>query len=138
LWHAPALFNQALQEAIDLAASLGILLGAPPPFHGVEEFGHRHCPAPWESAVILGNGDVAACCVPGTVMGNLHEQTMEEIWHGDRYRALRTRINSPSPPLPCAVCPMFRRTGNKGSYLQHSARSASDPANPKQENAQWV
>lgn len=123
LWHQPDSFNQVRAEAVALAASLGLAMGAPPPFHGIVETGHRHCPAPWESAVILGNGDVAACCVPGTIMGNLHEQSMEEIWAGERYRALRTSINSPAPPKPCSSCPMFRRTGNKGSYLQYSART---------------
>lgn len=123
LWHQPEIYNRIREEAVALAASLGLAMGAPPPFHGVEEAGHRHCPAPWESAVILGNGDVAACCVPGMVMGNLHQQSMEEIWAGDRYRALRSSINSPTPPKPCSICPMFRRTGNRGSYLQHSARA---------------
>lgn len=123
LWHHAARFNQVREQAVALAASLGLAMGAPPPFHGVAEAGHRQCPAPWESAVILGNGDVAACCVPGTVMGNLHEQSMEEIWSGERYRMLRAAVNSPSPPKPCSICPMFRRTGNKGAYLQHSARA---------------
>jgi radical SAM protein with 4Fe4S-binding SPASM domain len=122
LWHMPETYNRIRAEASALAESLGLAMGAPPPFPGVEEEGHRHCPAPWESAVILGNGDVAACCVPGTVMGNLNEQSMEEIWSGPRYREFRVRINSPSPPRPCSICPMFRKTGNKGSYLQHSAR----------------
>jgi radical SAM protein with 4Fe4S-binding SPASM domain len=129
LWHRPKAYNQARREALELAGTLGLLLGAPPAFHGCEETGHRPCPAPWESAVILGNGDVAACCVPGTVMGNLHEHSMEEIWKGARYRELRARINSASPPKPCSICPMFRKVGNKGSYLQHSARTdgGTDP-----------
>jgi len=123
LWLQPDKFNHIREEAAALAASLGLAMGAPPPFHGIAETGHRHCPAPWESAVILGNGDVAACCVPGTVMGNLHTQSMEEIWAGERYRALRAGINSPAPPQPCSICPMFRRTGNKDAYLQYSARA---------------
>lgn len=126
LWHRQEAYNRAREEAVALAASLGLAMGAPAPFHGIEETGHRHCPAPWESAVILGNGDVAACCVPGTVMGNLHHQSMEEIWAGEPYRALRAGINSPTPPAPCSICPMFRRTGNRGSLLQHSARAAAE------------
>jgi len=62
----------------------------------------------------------------GTVMGNLHHQSMEEIWAGEPYRALRAGINSPTPPAPCSICPMFRRTGNRGSLLQHSARAAAE------------
>ncbi|WP_420138109.1 radical SAM/SPASM domain-containing protein [Sphingomonas sp.] len=133
LWHQPELFNRLRTEAINLAAFLGLMMGVPPPFHGVAERGHRHCAAPWQSAVILGNGDVAACCVPGTVMGNLYEQSMEEIWRGPHYRRLRETINSDAPPSPCSICPMFRRPGNKGSYLQYSARVAAD----EPEVSQW-
>lgn len=126
LWHTPGAFNRARLQAIELAASLGLPMGVPPPFHTVQEVGHRFCNVPWVSAAILGNGDVAACCVPGTVMGNLHEQSMEEIWTGPRYRAFRAKVNSDTPPRPCSFCPMVRRVGNRGSYLQYSARRMED------------
>jgi radical SAM protein with 4Fe4S-binding SPASM domain len=71
--------------------------------------------------VVLGNGDVAACCVPGLVMGNLNENSMEEIWDGPRYRELRATVNSSKPLPSCASCPMFRQVDNPDSYLIHSA-----------------
>ena len=108
LWNTPQAYNAARSRAIELARALGLALGAPPPFHPVAEIGHRFCPAPWESAVVLGNGDVAACCVPGTVMGNLHHESMEAIWTGPRYRALRATVNSATPPEPCSICPTLK------------------------------
>ena len=122
LWHRPELFNEARVNALRLAAELAIPMSAPPPFHAVPEIGHRFCRVPWESALILGNGDVRACCVPGTLMGNLHEESMAEIWQGERYRQLRATVNGPTPPAPCSICPMFRQVGNRASYLQHSGR----------------
>jgi len=121
LWHDQAAFNETREEIVALAESLGIEVTIPPPFAGISRGGRRICTEPWNSAVILGNGDVAACCVPGLVMGNLTEASMEEIWNGERYRELRATVNSATPHPVCASCPMFRHTDNPDSYLIHSA-----------------
>lgn len=126
LWHHQSEFNEVRAQAIELAGSLGLAMGVPPPFHSVPEVGHRFCSAPWESAVILGNGDVAACCVPGTIMGNLHEQSMEEIWRGPNYQQLRSTINTNAALPACSICPMFRKIGNRDSYLQYTGRIAQN------------
>ncbi len=121
LWNDQATYNEARIKAMELAQSLGILATFPEPFAGVALPGRRPCTVPWESAVILGNGDVAACCVPGHTMGNLNESTMEEIWNGPAYQELRATVNSANPLPVCATCPMFRKTDNPDSYLIHSA-----------------
>lgn len=121
LWHDQAGFNAMRLEIEALAQSLGVAVTIPPPFAGISRTGRRLCSVPWTSAVILGNGDVAACCVPGLVMGNLHKDSMEEIWNGPSYRQLRATVNSASPSAVCAACPMFRHTDNPDSYLIHSA-----------------
>jgi MoaA/NifB/PqqE/SkfB family radical SAM enzyme len=121
LWHDQTAFNAMRLEIEALSQSLGIVATIPSPFSGTAQTGRNLCTVPWTSAVLLGNGDVAACCVPGTVMGNLNENTMEEIWNGPRYRELRTTVNSSKPSPVCAACPMFRKTDNPDSYLIHSA-----------------
>jgi radical SAM protein with 4Fe4S-binding SPASM domain len=106
------LFNSIRAESIELAKSLNITLyigeelddlpaaGATPP-----------CLIPWGSAVILANGDVMACCVPGSKMGNVGEQPLEVIWQGEAYRRLRRRVNSADAPSLCTNC-QFRNTLN--------------------------
>ena len=121
LWHDQQAFNEARIDILKLAESLGIEVTVPPPFSGVPRSGRRLCTVPWTSAVVLGNGDVAACCVPGLVMGNLNEASMQEIWNGKSYRDLRASVNSDNPLPACAACPMFRHTDNPESYLIHSA-----------------
>jgi MoaA/NifB/PqqE/SkfB family radical SAM enzyme len=79
LWHDRAAFNAARLEVEALANSLGVSLANPPEFSGTSRSGRRLCSIPWSAAAIFGNGDVAACCVPGMVMGNLNEASMEEI-----------------------------------------------------------
>jgi MoaA/NifB/PqqE/SkfB family radical SAM enzyme len=122
LWFDQARFNDVREEAIRVAGEAGIRLNAPPPFRfRPERRGHRLCGDPWVSAAVFGNGDVAACCVPGMTMGNLHQQSMEEIWNGERYQALRRTVNSPNPPAPCGACTYHRRHDNPGAYLFHRA-----------------
>lgn len=44
---------------------------------------------------ILYNGDVVLCCMDwrrSTVVGNVSENTIYEIWHSDRYRELREKV----------------------------------------------
>lgn len=111
-------WNQARSLILKRAAELGLSVTVPPPFDDrPARSGHRHCPIPWESVAIIGNGDVMACCIPSTVMGNLNEQSLEEIWNGSAYRALRTRVNSETPPKACSACPPFGFANNRSSYL---------------------
>ena len=72
---------------------------------------YQVCPYPWESFVVASNGDVVACCRDlerRTVLGNLHQQTFDEIWNGERYRALRRDLASghPERQAACRDCDM--------------------------------
>jgi len=120
-WHDQAAFNAMRPQIEALAAELGITATIPPAFSGTPHSGRGLCTVPWHSAVVLGNGDVAACCVPGMEMGNLNEQSLEEIWNGPRYQELRATVNTAHPQPVCAACPMFRKTDNPDSYLIYSA-----------------
>jgi radical SAM protein with 4Fe4S-binding SPASM domain len=52
------------------------------------------CPWLWRYLVILWNGDVVTCASDydgKRVMGNLLEQSLLDVWHGDAYRELRRK-----------------------------------------------
>ena len=118
LWFDKERFNRVREEALTLAIQKGITLHIAEPFSvRPAHNGRRHCPEPWWSAVVLGNGDVQACCVPGTKMGNLNEQSMELLWAGESYRQFRLAVNSPTPPKPCQSCPLLRTENNPSTYL---------------------
>jgi radical SAM protein with 4Fe4S-binding SPASM domain len=111
-------FNKIRLEAIELAAGLGMKLGIPTPLEErPHRAGHRFCNEPWTTAVILGNGDVQVCCVPYTKIGNLNEESLDQIWNGDRYRRFRQRVNSNNPPVYCNSCPIFLRQENVYGHL---------------------
>ncbi|MER2198333.1 radical SAM protein [Methylobacterium brachiatum] len=124
LWHERERFNAVRLESIALANELGIShLFIPEPFTTKRVVGRLPCSIPWYGAGVLGNGDVLACCVPGLKMGNLHENTMEEIWNGPRYQELRWSVNSANPPAPCKTCPIIRDINDRDSYLIHEAKA---------------
>lgn len=113
LVHEPERFNAVRRDALALAGALGVHLNIGDAFQ--ERFGSgslQPCLLPWESATVLANGDVMACCVPGAKIGNLTEVTLEGIWTGERYRRLRERVNSSNPPKLCGSC-QFRNAANR-------------------------
>jgi radical SAM protein with 4Fe4S-binding SPASM domain len=111
-------WNEARARILKRAAELGVSVTLPPPFDGRPHMtGHRHCPIPWESVAILGNGDVMACCIPSMVIGNLNEQSLDQIWNGPAYLAFRARVNSEAPPKACSACPPFGFANNRFSHL---------------------
>lgn len=129
LWFHQELFNAQRELAVEAAERLGVKLFIDRPFCDREpQVGTSLCRMPWEAAYVLGNGDVLACCVPGLKMGNLHEQKMEEIWNGERYRELRRTVNSDQRPAPCRACPFHRKTNNPLSYMPGRPEAGLPPA----------
>jgi len=108
----------ALHEELSAeAARLGVALAMQPPVERWREDDiHAPCEVPWATAAITANGDVMACCVPGTTVGNLNEQSLDEIWHGPEFADFRSRVNTPHPPAPCRNCGMARVHNNRKAY----------------------
>ncbi|MBN1570058.1 MAG: SPASM domain-containing protein [Acidobacteria bacterium] len=58
--------------------------------------------SPFESVHILANGDVVVCEVHDEVpVGNLHNQSLREIWNGDRYQEFRRKYRNSEIPECC-------------------------------------
>lgn len=47
------------------------------------------CPAPWVTGDIHENGNVLCCCANSTILGNVREQSFDEIWNGAAAQDLR-------------------------------------------------
>lgn len=52
----------------------------------------NRCSVGYDSAFIKAMGEVVPCCFSDEVMGNVKNQTFEEIWYGDKYRKFRKRL----------------------------------------------
>jgi radical SAM protein with 4Fe4S-binding SPASM domain len=114
----PARYARVYQTLVDRARAKGVNLGLPPPVRvRASRRGHLPCQVPWSTMAVLGNGDVMACCVPGTNVGTLRGSSLEQVWNGEAMREFRRRVNSDQPPEACNVCPMARLTNNGASYV---------------------
>jgi radical SAM protein with 4Fe4S-binding SPASM domain len=112
-----AAFAALHQELTAEATRLGVALAIQAPVKRWRDDDiHAPCEVPWGAAAITANGDVMACCIPGTVIGNVNEQSLSEIWNGAKYAAFRSRVNTPDPPAPCRNCGMARVRNNRKAY----------------------
>ena len=110
-------YRPAYEAAREHGRSKGVVFGAPLPLSKfTPRRGHLPCDAPWTSVVITGDGDVRACCMPKTVVGNLNEEPLERIWNGERMQAFRAAVNTPDPPGACGECGIFRHENNFDTY----------------------
>ena len=55
-------------------------------------FAKQYCEYPWTSLSVMADGSVVPCTQDydvEMVLGNVREQTLEEIWNGEKYREFR-------------------------------------------------
>ncbi len=68
---------------------------------------HR-CAKPWCDLFVSSTGDVVPCCTiadPGVVcMGNLLEQSFDDIWNGPKYLRFRRALQTDGIPRCCWQC----------------------------------
>lgn len=111
---------EALASAAELAGSLGIKFNASgaasEPGVSLARKGSDTpwslCRRPWTVMYFTANGRALPCCIApfsqhgyeNYTLGDATQETLREIWNGDRYRKFRTDLMSPCPPGACANC----------------------------------
>jgi radical SAM protein with 4Fe4S-binding SPASM domain len=109
-----------IDEATALAASLGMTFSAS---GAVSEPGmslHREvsdspwslCRRPWTVMYFTANGRALPCCIApfsqrgyeNYTLGDATQESLREIWNGERYQTFRRALHSDCPPGACASC----------------------------------
>jgi MoaA/NifB/PqqE/SkfB family radical SAM enzyme len=85
----------------------------------IRDFGARPwsgCNRPYTLTYITSSGNVLSCCFAPfghksareykeeRVLGNIFEESIESIWHGERYEAFRRAFESDHPARHCSQC----------------------------------
>lgn len=70
------------------------------------------CMRPWTTAYVTALGNCLPCCISpfatdqyeSLILGNLFEQSFDQIWNGPKYQAFRTALQSQTPNDACHSC----------------------------------
>lgn len=75
---------------------------------------YEGCPSPWSSVDITASGDLAPCHVFfDLIMGNLYENSFEEIWNGENYIKFRKYMEHNHLMSICPGCCILYLGGKK-------------------------
>lgn len=80
------------------------------------------CSEPWSNLNINASGEVRPCCFNDIVLGDLTRQSIEEIWNGPGYTALRRDMAAGRVPETCTTCV------RQGRVKRNSFLSLRDPS----------
>ena len=71
-----------------------------------QELPSNFCVIPWIHLNVNPNGDVFQCCISSTngLVGNLTQESMEDIWNNDRMKSLRLQLLNGHSPRACQKC----------------------------------
>ena len=85
------------------------------------------CRHPWSHFEVNNpNGDVTMCCNNGTVLGNVNENTIAEVWNGEGFRRMRRRMLDEGAHAFCLhTCPVLQG-GKRYENLDWFAELSND------------
>ncbi|MDC0189712.1 radical SAM protein [Rhodospirillales bacterium] len=68
------------------------------------------CKHPWSHFEVNNpNGDVTMCCNNDTVLGNVNEATVEEVWNGEGFQSVRKQMRDEGALSMCPhTCPVLQ------------------------------
>jgi MoaA/NifB/PqqE/SkfB family radical SAM enzyme len=109
-----------IDEATALAASIGMTFSASGAASEPGMSLHRAaddnpwslCRRPWTVMYFTANGRALPCCIApfsqrgyeNYTLGDATQESLSEIWNGERYQAFREALQSTCPPGACANC----------------------------------
>jgi radical SAM protein with 4Fe4S-binding SPASM domain len=75
------------------------------------EISNTFCILPWVHVYANPNGDVLPCCIANKSLGNLHNNSIVEIWNNDEYKNLRTNMLNGIRSEHCKDCYLIEDRG---------------------------
>jgi hypothetical protein len=102
------------------------------------------CDVPWlGTSVVLSDGSVNFCCFSNAVVGNVKEQSFEQIWNGAIMRSIRQALSERRLPRECqsVSCPIYR--GDELNYIIErmegpNSFKATGTHNPHAKIREWL
>jgi radical SAM protein with 4Fe4S-binding SPASM domain len=96
------------------------LPAAEPEFQAGAEGGRARytCKFLWNELFVNVSGDVAPCCIQGRpVVGNVHQESLAEIWNNEPMREMREKLLI-GDPIPCCKDCNYNTQLGQGTYRE--------------------
>jgi len=110
--------KEEMQKTVDKARELNMITRWNVNVPEIEQIPMKQCLA-WVQPFIFSTGEVIPCCAMNegnqrefqkkTSMGNVFNQSLKDIWYGERFKKLRTELYNNELPEACVPCPIFRK-----------------------------
>jgi len=120
LQNSDGTYWELIQKSQELATRFGIRFNASGlcrPGESIQsearaESPWMRCYRPSTLVYITANGNLLPCCISpfstidfaSIVLGNVFETSLEQLWHGTRYKTFREKLQSSDPPKCCQGC----------------------------------
>lgn len=118
------LARDKILEAKACGKSFDIDVQVPVPLFGDDSLTGR-CALPWNSIMINGDAIDVCCFLEGDNIGNLRDNTFDEIWNGKEYQNIRKGILGLRSKTPCISC-CFYKAGNVENIDSHISFRTQD------------
>lgn len=91
------------------------------PQNGEQMLATKICPQPFYMCQINPDGNIVPCCSMKypVILGNVHEESVQEIWHGDKYNEFRLKLLNgvESVGKVCQECQLYLYTIHETDLL---------------------
>jgi len=119
--------SRQLDSAVKYLEEKGVVVLREPPLSSIEDLEayfkadwenlsiqYETCPLPWISTDIAANGDIVPCHVfYDLVVGNLHQNSLLEIWKGEKFKKFREYMDINKLMSICQGCCLLYLHGTK-------------------------
>ena len=77
------------------------------------------CPMPWMNLEIDHQGAAKACCISQEIVGQITDQSLSDIFHGNKMSGLRQQFLNNEQPTACKVCWKLESAGQTSLRKHH-------------------
>lgn len=84
------------------------------------------CILPWVHLHISQSGKVFPCCNNNRFLGNVQEQTINDIWNDEQFNELRNNFSLNKPDKRCAHCYNIEKSGKESLRIQSNNKYKKD------------
>jgi len=81
-----------------------------------------YCTAPWKGVAVLENGDVTTCCLGSTKIGNLNQDSIEQLMSSPTFKEIQQDLIRGFKNKNCAECHRQEETIGYANLRQHFLR----------------